>query len=211
MAVGELRRLYVSLREELDERLSDFKRVPEMGLEKVFEELCFCLLTPQSRARAADAAVRELRERGLLFRGGWREVARVLRRHGVRFPEVKARRIVAAREHLKSSLLSKVLEAAHRDPAKARRILVENVKGLGYKEASHFLRNIGFRGLAILDRHILRTLKELGALDEVPRSLNERTYLELEKVFLRVAEELQIPPDALDLLMWARKTGEVFK
>lgn len=209
--VEELRTLYEKLEAEIKERLEEFRRVPEQGLERVFEELCFCLLTPQTKARAADSAVRELRSRGLLLRGRSWEIEPILRKHGVRFPEVKAGRIIEARRHFSSSLLAKVLELAGRNTAEARELLVKNVRGLGYKEASHFLRNIGFSGLAILDRHILKTLHELGALNSIPKALSRKNYLEIEKIFHEVAEALGIPVDALDLLMWARKTGEVFK
>ncbi len=207
----ELRRLYRDLREIVEERLREFEEVRRRGLPRVFEELCFCLLTPQSKARSADRAVRELKTRGLLYQGGWKPVSRVLEESGVRFYEAKARRIVKARRHLHSSFLGHILEVAERSPKAARELLVEQVEGLGYKEASHFLRNVGFKGLAILDRHILRTLNELGALEQIPRSLTRDRYIEIERLFFRVADALGIPGEALDLIMWARKTGEVFK
>ena len=61
------------------------------------------------------------------------------------------------------------------------RLFVLDVKGLGMKEASHFLRNVG-RGktIAILDRHILKNLKKYGAIDGVPTSLTKKRYLEIE-------------------------------
>lgn len=209
--VEELHILYRRLEAEIRRRLEEFRSVPEQGLERVFEELCFCLLTPQTKARAADSALRELCSKGLLLRGRSWEIEPILRKHGVRFPKVKAERIVEARRHLSTSFLAKLLELAEKDPAEARELLVKNVRGLGYKEASHFLRNIGFSGLAILDRHILRTLHELGALKSIPKTLSKKRYLEIEKTFREAAETLGIPIDSLDLLMWARKRGEVFK
>jgi len=175
----ELRSLYSKLEPAIVERLGEFRRAGKEGLERAFEELCFCLLTPQTKAETADAAIRELRARGLLMRGRVDDIAHVLKKHGVRFYGTKAARIVTAREHLNSSLLSHVLKIAGEDPVVAREMLVKHVKGLGYKEASHFLRNLGFKGLAILDRHILRTLTELGVLNEFPKILNRRRYLEI--------------------------------
>ena len=61
--------------------------------------------------------------------------------------------------------------------------LVREVKGLGWKEASHFLRNIGFRDLAILDRHILRNLRRHGVIRTIPASLPEKRYLAIEGRF----------------------------
>ena len=53
------------------------------------------------------------------------------------------------------------------------------IKGLGYKEASHFLRNIGFKGYGILDKHIVRSLFELGVIDspKPPTTRGRRTSL----------------------------------
>ena len=83
---------------------------------------------------------------------------------------------------------------------------------MGYKEASHFLRNIGMgERLAILDRHILKNLVLLGVLDEVPMSMNANRYLEIEKRLLDYSDKIKIPADHLDLLLWYKETGEIFK
>jgi N-glycosylase/DNA lyase len=90
--------------------------------------------------------------------------------------------------------------------------LVRNIKGIGYKEASHFLRNIGFGGrLAILDVHILRNLVKFGVLREIPKSLSRGKYIELERKAGRFADKAGIPMDHLDLLFWSEQTGMIFK
>jgi len=89
---------------------------------------------------------------------------------------------------------------------------VENVKGLGYKEASHFLRNIGLgEDLAILDRHILKNLALLGVIAEVPESPSKRLYLEIEKQMTAFSCKVGIPMGQLDLLLWYKEAGEIFK
>jgi N-glycosylase/DNA lyase len=86
------------------------------------------------------------------------------------------------------------------------------VLGLGYKEASHFLRNIGLgEDLAILDRHILKNLMLLGVIREVPTSLSRKTYLEIERKMTAFSKEAGIPMSKLDLLLWYKEAGEVFK
>ena len=98
------------------------------------------------------------------------------------------------------------------DVYSAREWLVQNVKGIGYKEASHFLRNIGFgEELAILDRHILKNLKFFGAIEEIPRSLPRKKYFEIEKKMKKLAEKVKISMSHLDLVLWYKETGEVFK
>jgi N-glycosylase/DNA lyase len=88
---------------------------------------------------------------------------------------------------------------------------VKNVKGLGWKESSHFLRNIGYRDLAILDRHILKCLVRLSVLKNLPQTLTAKKYKEIEKIFLAFANEVGIPIDELDLLFWSLATGEILK
>ena len=97
------------------------------------------------------------------------------------------------------------------NPRQIREYLVENIKGIGYKEASHFLRNIGHRNLAILDRHILKNLKDLKVINDIPKSLSKNKYFEIEKKFSNFSKEINIPMDELDLLFWSIETGEVFR
>ncbi|MCD6152161.1 MAG: DNA lyase, partial [Deltaproteobacteria bacterium] len=89
--------------------------------------------------------------------------------------------------------------------------LVQNVKGMGYKEASHFLRNIGLgENLAILDRHILKNLKLFKVIKEIP-ILSRKRYYEVENKMRKFADKVNIPMAHLDLLLWYKETGEVFK
>ena len=86
------------------------------------------------------------------------------------------------------------------------------MKGIGYKEASHFLRNIGFgEHLAILDRHIMKNLKLLGIIDEIPISLTRKKYLEIEQRMVKFSKKVKIPMKHLDLVLWYKETGEIFK
>lgn len=209
---GELKEWWLGKREEIKSRLSEFKQVRDAGEKRIFEELCFCLLTPQSSAKAADRAMRHMSRTGLLYRGSSEQISKVISGSGVLYAKNKARYLVEAREKLMgddaqisfSDLLVK-------DPVRARENVAGNIKGIGYKESSHFLRNIGYEGLAILDRHILRTLWEAGVIDYLPPTISKKTYMDLEKRLLDYADRLQIPPDALDLVMWSARTGRVFK
>ncbi len=93
-----------------------------------------------------------------------------------------------------------------------RKWLTDNIKGIGYKEAGHFLRNVGIgKDLAILDRHILKNLKVYGAIKEIPEKLNVKTYLETEKQMQDFAKNLKIPMSHLDMLFWCKNTGGIFK
>jgi N-glycosylase/DNA lyase len=208
-----LRAQWEEKRNQIEARLAEFKEVRGRGQRAVFEELCFCLLTPQSSALAADRAMRHMTRTGLLYRGSTEQIAKVISGSGILYGDNKARFLVEAREKLvegrdgSPSLDDMLIE----DPFNARENVVKNVKGLGYKEASHFLRNIGYEGLAILDRHILRTMCEGGVVDSLPKTISRKTYLDLERRFLEYSKRLGIPSDALDMLMWSARTGRIFK
>ena len=98
-------------------------------------------------------------------------------------------------------------------PQKRRDFFAGNksIKGLGYKEASHFLRNIGFPGYAILDKHILNSLREMGVINRRMRPAGRAGYLAIEKRLENFAREIGIDMDHLDLLLWSGKTGEILK
>jgi N-glycosylase/DNA lyase len=93
-----------------------------------------------------------------------------------------------------------------------REWFVKNVTGLSYKEATHFLRNIGKNdGMAILDRHILKNLKHHGVIRSLPSSMNKKRYLSIEKKFQAFAVHIGISVDELDLLFWSNEAGEILK
>ncbi|MGA9116256.1 MAG: DNA lyase [Bacteroidota bacterium] len=187
------------------ERLRSFADVPPADY---FYELVYCLLTPQSSARNAARAVEALRRADLEGRGT--DPAPILARgeHYIRFHRTKAGRILQARSCY-GEILHTLLTTP--DSRELRLWLVRNVRGLGWKEASHFLRNIGRRDLAILDRHILRNLKLHGVVRTLPRTLTHARYLAIERSYLRFARRTGIPLDELDLLFWRRETGTILK
>lgn len=204
---------FAAKRDDIEGRLDEFRRVGSMPDERLFEELCFCILAVQSSAHSADAAVRALAGAGLLWPGRQRQLAAFLR-HRTRFHNHKAAYIVRARTRFfpdSGACLATSLGGLT-DPRTARAWLVREVDGLGWKESSHFLRNIGRGdGLAILDRHILRNLVRLGVIPALPTSLTGRRYLEIEDRMTRFSVRLGIPMAALDLLFWSRETGQIFK
>ena len=211
-AIQALQALYQERKEAIQKRLAEFGQVMHWKDEEVFAELCFCLLTPQSSAKVCWEAVTVLKERTLLLKGQPPELEPHLR--SVRFSEGKAKYIVDARNMFskdgKLELKSQI--SSFYNPFELREWFVENVKGLGYKEASHFLRNIGLgEGFAILDRHILRNLNRLGVITEIPATITKKGYLEIEEKLRRFATEIGIPIADLDLLFWSRETGWIFK
>ncbi|MBS1911657.1 MAG: DNA lyase [Bacteroidetes bacterium] len=192
--------------EAIRARLLEFRQIPE---SEYLNELLFCLLTPGSRAAHAEQVMAALRARGFLERPF--DPTPYLRdpAHYIRFHNQKARRLVAAASNgaaIMDALTDRALDW------RARRVwLVEHVNGLGWKEASHFLRNIGAQNLAIIDRHILKHLLRCGAIDAMPKALTRRGYAEIEERFAALADRMGLALQELDLLFWSFEEGSVRK
>ncbi len=212
--VKELLELYESRKTEIKNRLEEFKSIINKSDEKIFSELAFCILVPQSKATTSWNAVQALEKNNLLTKGEYDKVRPFLQ--AVRFPENKTKYLLEARELFESNGKIQIKNKFNHikdDPIAFREWLLENVKGLGMKETSHFIRNIGMskNQLAILDVHILKNLKNFGVIDEIPKSLTKKKYLEIEQKIKQFANEIKIPLDELDLLLWSKETGFIFK
>jgi N-glycosylase/DNA lyase len=201
----ELRALHGSRKAAIRARLRDFRAVPESDY---FYELLYCLMTPQSSAVNAGKAVELLREHRFASRELDPEPLLHQEEFYIRFHRTKAKHLVAAKAQF-AEIRARLADGT--PSAELRGWLVENVKGLGWKEASHFLRNIGHRDLAILDRHILKNLVRVGVLRSLPASLTAKRYHAIEAKFRRFAAASGIPMDELDLLFWSMETGEILK
>lgn len=201
----ELKSKYRHLKSNIRNRLKDFSRVP---LSEYFYELVYCLLTPQSSAMNADKVITFLKERKFKYRK--MDPEPILRRKDcyIRFHKNKSRYLIDVKRQF--PLIAEQL-ASGKSSEELRLWLVKNVKGLGWKESSHFLRNIGYRNLAILDRHILRNLLRIGVLHSLPKTLTPRKYLQIEEKFRNFSKKIKIPMDELDLLFWSMETGNILK
>ncbi|MBI5472212.1 MAG: N-glycosylase/DNA lyase [Ignavibacteriae bacterium] len=186
-------------------RLAEFKAV---SANDYFYELVYCLLTPQSSAINAGRAVDAMKRVDVLNSGV--DVTGILfnKQHYIRFHNTKAQRVAEVRSSY-PTIFARLMNGS--TSVELRAWLANNVKGLGYKEASHFLRNIGHRDLAILDRHILKNLLKHRVIHSIPRSLTENRYLTIEKKFQQFADDIAITLDELDLLFWSTETGEILK
>lgn len=129
-----------------------------------------------------------------------------------RFPYRRSEFVVYARDFFKKFdfKLKKTIESFH-SKEQLRDFFVVNIKGLGYKEASHFLRNIGIDGYAILDRHILRNMRKFGLTNEEASPNSKKKYLEIEEKLKLFAAQIGVDFDDLDLLFWSAETGEILK
>ena len=199
--INELRNS--NIKSEVDNRLNEFKELNTS--EDWFSELCYCLLTANSKAETALNIEEELKGKGF-HSYSQSEIKRCIRRNKHRFHNNKSKFIVEAREHkdIKGIITEK-------NQIEARNWLVNNIKGIGYKEASHFLRNVGYNNVAILDRHILNLMVENDIIKEKPNTLNKNNYQEIEKKLGKLAKFVDMSHAELDLYLWFLKTRKILK
>lgn len=213
LTIENIRAAYAERREEILLKLADFDGVLASGTnERFWEEMVFCFFTGGCSARMGLRSVEAVRP--LLLSGNQEELANALV-GSHRYPNARAGYIVASREFLQEHCGLRLREklSGFKDDLARRDWLVKEkrIKGLGYKEASHYLRNIGYKGYAILDKHILRSLAELGIIDD-PQPPGTRTkYLAVEEKLKNLAALTEIDFDELDLVLWSMKTGEILK
>ncbi len=210
----EIKKVYNQIEKDIDKRLIEFKEIWKNGSdEDIHSELSFCILTPQSKARNAWKAITSLRNDGILFTGDALTISEYL--NIVRFKNNKAKYLVELREQMKDEsgkIITKQFFNSLPTTFEKREWIVKNIKGMSYKEAGHFLRNVGFgEDVAILDRHILKNLVRLDIIPEVPKTITPKLYKDIEEKLRTYCEKVGIGMDKMDLLLWYLEAGEIFK
>jgi len=208
--VEEVRKLAgdPAVRKVVKQRIREFRATRSEDSYRWFEELVFCILTANSSAEVGLKCVKALKEKNHIFHGPGDMVRKTLEEAGHRFALKRAEYIVLARER-SSELKENVLRMGN--AMEAREWLVKEINGIGWKEGSHFLRNVGFLDVAILDRHVLRVMSEHGLIKEEAKSLSKKKYLKYESILRKVSSELRMPLGKLDLYLWYMKTQKVLK
>lgn len=213
VTIEKIKEAYAARGEAIRARIAEFENIWQSARdERLWEEMVFCFFTGGCSAKMGLRSVEAVRP--FLMKGDFEELSKAL--SGVhRYPFARAGYIVASRafleEHCRMRLRARL--ESFTDDLERRDWLVreKRIKGLGYKEASHFLRNIGLKGYAILDKHILRSMAELGLIDD-PKPPNTRSrYLTIEDNLKNLAKLTEIDFDELDLVLWSMKTGEILK
>lgn len=212
MPIEKLKQSYELKKPLIKQRMREFEEVYKQGDEAIFTELCFCIFTAGASARMGLNCIELIKD--IILTGTASEIEeRIVKRH--LYPKARAEYLVHTRNFLKSEwdLQIKKLIESFQDKIELRDFFAtsKGIKGLGYKESSHFLRNIGFKGYAILDKHVLRSLHEFGIIDSPKPPSTRKKYLETEEKMKDFAKEIDIDFDDLDLLLWSNKTGEILK
>lgn len=215
VVVADILATHKARRKEIRARLDQFRSVWRSGSDaQLWEELVYCIFTAGASARMGYKSVDAVRP--LLMNGSREAMTRALKKAGAhRFPVARPGYIVVTRsylrEHCNLALREKLLSFT--DPIARRDWLAreKQIKGLGYKESSHFLRNIGLMGHAILDKHVMNCLTDLKVVETPKPPATRARYLDTEERLRSFAREIRIDFDELDLVLWSMKTGEVLK
>lgn len=181
----------------VDKRMKEFSLIPR-DFNSLFRELAFCILTAGT---SAELGLRTINHLGnVLLHGSKGDIQKKLK-EVYRFHTIRAGYLFEARNSFKKINI---------ESANVRDQLVQNIKGLGMKEASHFLRNIGFQDYAIVDFHIVDILVKNGLINK-PKTLTKNKYLEIEELLREIAVKVNLNLAELDLYLWYLETGKVLK
>jgi len=189
----------------IDSRLTEFSIIKYQQIETIFKELCFCIMTANCNAAKCIEVHEHIEDGFLTFTEI--ELADKFKELGYRFPNIRSSFIIEARENI--SHLEDILKSGN-DKNNLREWIVKNIKGLGYKEASHFLRNIGYTDYAIIDFHIVDLLAKYNILEK-PKTMTKTKYLEIENLLKSIGNKLDLNMAELDLYLWFLETGKVLK
>ena len=197
-----------------------WKRLDE---QQIWKELCFCLLSGNVAYELVKSTIECLEQKGFLdfawileekqsqdfifklFNGPNFEPRKKngeLRKY--RYPKKRSGEITKAAKIIYSeSSIKQILENMNSD-VDARNHLAETVPGLGIKESSHFLRNIGYsNSLAIIDVHVLNFLKQNQfVIWENNSSLTTKRYCKLETTLKNLSEFHDLDLAIFDLAIW---------
>jgi len=188
----------------IDNRIKEFKQNRKKSNKEIFKELCFCILTANFNAKRSIEIQNKIDDGFLNLSES--KLSKKLSEYGHRFPNTRAHYIVEARKYKDS--LKDIINSENKD--QLREWLVKNIKGFGYKESSHFLRNIGFENIGIIDFHIIDILTRYKIIKK-PKILTKRKYLEIEKILEKIAKKLNMTLSELDLYLWYIETGKILK
>lgn len=213
ISLRSIKTSYQSKKNEIQSRLKEFEKIgKDANNERLFEELTYCIFTAGASAKMGLNAVKAIKH--ILPYASKEELSKELR--GVyRFPNVRSSYIVHTRNYLSNeyNMNIKGLLYSFENPLKRRSFFAKNkdIKGLGFKESSHFLRNIGFKNYGILDKHMINCMYELKIIKSNKPPVTEKKYLEFEYKLKKFSHENKLNFDELDLLLWSEKTGLILK
>ncbi|MFX1500355.1 MAG: N-glycosylase/DNA lyase [Promethearchaeota archaeon] len=193
------------VREIINNRINEFKELGKESIENIFKELCFCITTANCSAERCIELQEKIGDGFLTFSEA--ELPLRMKTEKYRFPNVRSKFIIKARE--KMNQIEDIMKSES-NGRKLREWIVKNIKGIGFKEASHFLRNIGYEEFAIIDFHIADLLAKYNIFEK-PIRMTKTMYLEMEEILKIIGKKVNLNMAELDLYLWYLETGKILK
>lgn len=203
---SELLDTFHRIRPQIQERLFSFKQIP---FQDYFYELCFCICTPMTKAKNALIVQKKLMD--LNFKDNDIDLYEIIRGHShyIRFHNKK---ILYLQEMKRTFPVVEEMLNSNNDIFLLREQLSNTVQGLSFKESSHFLRNIGKEGVAIIDRHTFRNLQQLGVVNSLTQyPTSKKAYLSIEQLWKDFAQFVNISVEEMDFLFFYNQTKTILK
>ncbi len=191
----------------------------------LWRELASCIMGSRIQFELARSAVRHLDKTGLLrmfqiekrFSITQNLVIRELRKsiylplkldgkkRSYTFSSIRAKQLCeTAKTIYGNNQTIKSLLTSGEDEYSTRILLVNTASGIGPKQASLFLRNIGYtNNLAILDSHVLRFMDYVKIAKVLPSSIaNLSSYEKMETKLRHYADNMEFEMSCLDTAIW---------
>lgn len=193
--------------------------------KKLLAELALCILSSQEKYEVALAMIKKMRKQDILrvpvnkkeLRAIKSEIKHTIKKpvafkfnnqkyeRRLRFGEKKANYITDTIEniYLNNLTIKNILNQSE-SIQDARRIIMDYSIGLGPKQASMFLRNIGYyEDFAILDKHVIEYMNLMGLINKREASFSSISlYQEVEMKLKTYADSYNVSLFHLDLGIW---------
>ncbi len=192
-----------------DSRFRPLAFQADMSLDYLWKRMAFCILSSNVRYETAQKAFQTLfADQASVWVSAdpatvEANVQHALRLSGYRYPAIRAFQLAASWATLRKRYSDLVaLFICEQDSAAIREFIVGEFSGIGFKQASMFLRDIGAAtDLAILDTHTISFMNAL--LGTRIKVASRRSYLTAEQCFLEMAEAHGVRVSVLDTAIWA--------
>ena len=123
-----------------------------------------------------------------------------------RFPNKATKNILSLHEFILKSnkTLRQIINENSNSISNFRRYLVNNINGIGPKQASHFIKNIGLSdNIAILDSHIIKYINLYDSNIVKSNNINTLSRYEfIENYFLTLVKKFIHSPAIVDQSIW---------
>lgn len=225
MIIDAINKTIKALCGEIQEQAAPDLEWRRLSEDRLWHELAVCMFSSQMLYETALGAANRVYEQGLLSFNNWLAhgpsyenslIAALseplsINVHGVnrearpRFKNRLASLLNRTMSEMNACNISlhELLDSSLSEH-QAREQLMEQVWGFGPKQASLFLRRIGYcTELAVLDTHLLDYLKLALEMDIKPSALsNLSSYKNMESQFQTIANDFGYPVGCVDLATW---------